>query len=82
MPSVRLLCLAMLVSAAPTLASAQPPSRGLLQGTAQEEAACKPDVVRFCRAAMPDTFRVLSCLQSNRAQLRQACQKVLASHGQ
>ncbi len=82
MSPVRLLCLALLISAAPTLAMAQTPVRAPLQGTNAEEAACKPDVVKFCRTAMPDTFRILACLQSNRAQLRQSCKRVLANHGQ
>lgn len=82
MSSVRLLCLALLISTLPTFAVAQAPVRAPLQGTSDEEAACRPDVVKFCRAAMPDTFRILACLQSNRAQLRQACKRVLANHGQ
>jgi hypothetical protein len=50
-------------------------------GTAAENAACRPDVVRLCRAAAPDTGRVLGCLQANRARLSRGCRAVLEGHG-
>ena len=52
------------------------------QGTPEEQAACRPDVDRFCREAVPDTFRVLVCLQSERARISAPCRRVLESHGQ
>ena len=52
------------------------------QGTVQEEDACRPDVMRLCRAVAPDTGRVLACLQANRARLSRACRTVLQRHGQ
>ena len=52
------------------------------QGTPEEQAACRPDVDRFCREAVPDTFRVLACLQSERARISTPCRRVLESHGQ
>ena len=33
------------------------------QGTPEEQAACAPDATNFCKDAIPDTFRVLACLQ-------------------
>jgi hypothetical protein len=65
-------------SLTPSLALAQS------QGTSQEQAACKPDVLKHCKAlAGPnsDTFAVLACLQQNRLKLSRACASVLASHG-
>ena len=56
-------------------------SGGLFQGTAEEQAACVPDATRFCLDAIPDTFRVLACLQANRLKLRKICLRVLESHG-
>jgi len=47
----------------------------------QDDDACKGDAQRFCRDAIPDQFRVLACLQTNRARLSRACQAVLQSHG-
>ena len=69
----------------PVLAAAdsQPaPPPGLFQGTPEEQAACAPDSTRFCQDAIPDTFRVLACLQDHREKLRKVCRKVLEDHGQ
>ena len=52
------------------------------QGTPEERAACAPDVQRYCEAALPDTMRVLACLQSNRSRISNACNRVLVSNGQ
>lgn len=57
-------------------------SGGFLEGTPEEQAACAPDSTKFCRDAIPDTFRVLACLQQNRKKLRKVCLKVLEDHGQ
>jgi len=51
------------------------------QGSPAENNACRPDVMRFCRDAAPDTGRVLACLQSQRARLSRACRTVLQQHG-
>jgi len=59
-----------------------PQPGGLLQGTPEEQAACAPDSTKFCRDFIPDTFRVLACLQEHRRQLRKVCLKVLEDHGQ
>ena len=39
-------------------------------GTPEDRAACEPDAVRYCKAAMPDDMRVLGCLQDNRKPAR------------
>jgi len=54
----------------------------LLKGTPEEEAACRPDVEKYCRDAEPDTFRVLGCLKEQRRQISKKCLAVLESHGQ
>ena len=64
----------------PTQAPA--PQGDLFSGTPEEQAACSPDATRYCSDAIPDTFRVLACLQDHRQKLRKACQKVLTDHGQ
>lgn len=52
-------------------------------GTPQEEAACRPDVRRFCHTLVGQGDSViLACLQEHRAKLRRACREVLESHGQ
>jgi hypothetical protein len=68
----------------------QPPpvaNPGIGQGTEQERAACHPDVIRFCKQLVKDNdqadvFAILDCLQTNRGRISNACQQVLASHGQ
>ncbi len=52
------------------------------QGTPEEQAACRRDSTTLCRDAVPDTFRVLACLQQNRQRISKACREVLESHGQ
>lgn len=42
------------------------------QGTPEEHAACAPDSTKFCKDAIPDTFRVLACLQENRQKIRRS----------
>jgi hypothetical protein len=63
-----------------TMASAQG------QGDARERAACRPDVMRFCKQVIKDTnddvFSILNCLQSHRTRISRACNQVLVSHGQ
>jgi hypothetical protein len=59
-----------------------PPSGGFLQGTPEEQAACAPDSTKFCRDVIPDSLRVLACLQEHRKSLRRICLKVLEDHGQ
>lgn len=86
------LTLAWLLGSAVVALAQFPPQPGaptcpsLVQGTAQERAACQPDVARFCQAELKanecDTFAILSCLQRNRARLGAPCQHVLTSNGQ
>jgi Cysteine rich repeat len=81
------ICLALaavLVLSGTALAAEPEPPPALLdfKGTPEEQAACAPDAKKFCRDDIPDTFRVLACLQENREKLKKACLGVLESHGQ
>ncbi|MEA2902960.1 MAG: Cysteine rich repeat [Alphaproteobacteria bacterium] len=69
------------LSAAPTFANAQQRT-AQSQGSAQEQAACRPDARRFCRNAGSESYAVLSCLQSHRSQLSRSCRSVLERNGQ
>ena len=77
--SKQIVVLAVLASMKPSLVFAQ------FQGTQQEQAACRPDVVRHCKEVLKtdgnDTFKILACLQSYRPKLSKPCQNVLQSHG-
>jgi hypothetical protein len=59
-----------------------PPPFPMMQGSPEEQQACAPNVDRFCKDAVPDTFRVLACLKDHRERLSRACRQVLESHGQ
>lgn len=48
------------------------------QGTEQQQNACKPDVYRLCREAIPVTEKIVACLKQNKAKLSPACRKVFA----
>jgi hypothetical protein len=81
-----LLVLSLLAGASPALAQASRTPGSTTgqggQGTAEERAACRPDVRRHCRNAGDDSMRVLSCLQEHRSQLSRACRGVLEKNGQ
>lgn len=63
--------------------NASPPSGGsLFQGTKEDREACSHDATKYCLDEIPDSFRVLGCLQQHRQKLRKACLKVLEAHGQ
>ncbi len=49
-------------------------------GTKDEQSACKPDVYRLCKDAIPVTDKIVSCLKENRSKLSPSCRKVF-SHG-
>lgn len=70
------LALALAVAAVATIAQAG--------GTPEEQAACRPDVRRFCHTIPPGSGdgAFLACLQEHRTKLRRACREVLESHGQ
>jgi hypothetical protein len=57
-------------------------TEAMASGSAEERAACSPDVQRFCKQAGSDEFVVLGCLKVNRAKLTKACLKVLTDNGQ
>jgi hypothetical protein len=72
----------LVLSESALFAQTPPSSGGLFEGTPQEQAACRPDTMKFCREFVPDTMQVLACLQRQRAKISSACQEVLSSHGQ
>jgi hypothetical protein len=69
-----------------TVTTAAFAQQGGPQGTPQEQAACRPDVVKYCKPLLasntPSTFSILACLQASREQISKACRAVLESHGQ
>jgi hypothetical protein len=53
-----------------------------MEGTPEDRAACEGDVRRYCQNAIPDSMRVLACLQQNRGRIAPACRGVLEKYGQ
>jgi len=52
-------------------------------GTPEEQAACSPDVRKFCKKVPPgsEDNAYLMCLEDNRDALSVKCLKVLMDHG-
>jgi len=44
--------------------------------TAEERAACRPDVFRLCAGEIPSRNRIVTCLIRKRSQLSPACAEV------
>src|SRR5258708_14692185 len=67
---VRFSLIAVLVSAPLSLAFAQ--------GTPQQRAACRPDVVKFCKGKGEDPGVLLQCLEDNKDKISEKCRGVIA----
>src|SRR4029077_5679274 len=89
---ISVVTIAVLLVAGPAALAQLPPQpppvkNSITQGSDQECAACRPDVMRtgiqFVRDdGQDDVFAILGCLQTNRGRISNSCQQVLASHGQ
>jgi hypothetical protein len=52
------------------------------RGTLEQQMACTPDVWRLCSDQIPDTNRIVACLQQNTPQLSSGCRAVFQSNNQ
>jgi hypothetical protein len=52
------------------------------RGTWEQQMACTPDVWRLCSDQIPDTNRIVACLQQNIPQLSSGCRAVFQSNNQ
>ena len=48
-------------------------------GSAEQRAACTPDVFRLCSSEIPNVDRIVSCLKQQRPNLSKSCQAVMNS---
>ena len=55
-----------------------PLSAVFAQGTPQQRAACRPDVVKFCKGKGDDPGVILACLQSNKDKISDKCRVVIS----
>jgi hypothetical protein len=63
------------------IASSTMPALAFGGPTAAEQAACADDQAKFCAAIKPGGGRILVCLAGHKAELADACRKVLEAHG-
>ena len=54
-----------------------PLSAVFAQGTPQQRAACRPDVVKFCKGKGDDPGVLLSCLEGNKDKISEKCRAVI-----
>jgi hypothetical protein len=59
------------------LLGSTPLSASFAQGTPQQRAACRPDVVKFCKGKGDDPGVLLSCLEENKDKISEKCRKVV-----
>src|SRR5271168_4354561 len=52
---------------------------GFAIGTAEQRAACTPDVFRLCSAEIPNVDRIVVCLKQQKPNLSKPCQAVMNS---
>ena len=60
-----------LISSAPVLAA-----------TAEERAACTPDVFRLCSSEIPNVERIVACMKRERPKLSPTCARVFRPDGE
>ncbi len=47
-------------------------------GSADDQAACTPDVFRLCSSEIPSETRIVACLKQKKARLSPGCKKVFS----
>lgn len=50
---------------------------GAAEGTFEEQMACTPDVFRLCASEIPDSDRIVECLNKKHTELSPECRKVI-----
>jgi len=54
------------------------PSAGYaVEVTAQQRAACEPDVFRLCSSSIPNIPKIITCMKQNKANLSPGCRAVI-----
>ena len=59
-------------------AFAEQPTNEEYRGTANQRAACRYDVLRYCGAEIPNVARITACLRYNTARISPPCAAVFA----
>jgi hypothetical protein len=53
------------------------PALSFSQGTAEQRVACMPNVLRLCRAFIPDADKITACLRERSSELSDACRAAI-----
>ena len=69
-----------LITAAGTPLLAQDRGGREYRGTPAQQAACRPNVFRFCAAEIPNVRRITACLRANMHRLTPDCAAALAEN--
>ena len=64
---------------ATTFTSLATPTFAQTQGTAEQRAACTPDVFRLCMSEIPNVTKIVACLKKEKPKLSPGCRAVFNS---
>lgn len=67
-----------LITASVLPAMAEQPTHEEYRGSANQRAACRYDVLRYCGAEIPNVPRITACLRYNIARISPQCAAVFA----
>jgi hypothetical protein len=62
-----------------SISGAVPAVSAEYRGTAEQQQACTPDVMRLCSDSVPDVDRIIACMRRNRANLSAPCGAVFSA---
>jgi hypothetical protein len=82
MPSTAAFAIVLALGVSTLMLGSSMPATAQFSGTPKEQAACRPDVARFCKGLTGDSDEVfVECLVKNAPQVSARCRKVLQDHG-
>jgi hypothetical protein len=64
-----------------TLAAVSTAAAEAQAATKQEQAACRPDAMKFCSDHVGKPAEMNACLRANKDSLSEACREVVEAHG-
>ena len=74
---LRPMLLAQLCVSLALLSTTASPALSFSQGTSEQRIACTPDALRLCRAFIPNTDEISTCLRDRSSELSDACRAAI-----
>jgi hypothetical protein len=74
---LRPMLLAQLCVSLALLSTTASPALSFSQGTPEQRIACTPDALRLCRAFIPNTDEISTCLRERSSELSDACRAAI-----